>query len=453
MDNRDATKASKDRRPLPTPNSTPTPGSPVASVAPSTYYASKSNSPPPPLPTRPKQVGPGPPVYLPPTTPPPNYTAETTPFREPELVKETDEPLPELTTSYPDTWYSNQWSGSTTWKTPGQHPTWDSARDWDPNEDHNLKWSGHLDTMGYWSSSYTSKVPIDGRDEEEEKYWWDPAVRERCQRPGFGMLPPVLAEKLHNSDHSLFSVSVTPPDIKFPDLPPTPNLLTSRDQNTDSQPSSSTSTPRSPPPPPPTPDDVRMAAPHPHAYYWTRENGWVLLLWKSSSVFPPLAKSFKKSRHAPFSDQNKRKRTGSCIGEDEQPFGQVNKTHHFHLYRKAVDAHHLNPPFYRHDWEKVERVKQLRRARTIRMEDVHLEILQADSDEKIEEDHVEEDEGDLLDLYVCCQCSFHCLVSGVIPGVIPRRCLDEFVRDKRDHPPVNKSPEMAVYSAVETVIK
>jgi ubiquitin carboxyl-terminal hydrolase 25 len=450
----DTTKTSKSRRPLPTPTSTPTPATPVA---PSNVYSSHPTQNPPPLPTRPKNVGSGHTVYLPPPTPPPNHNTETPPFREPELVTEelisSDEPVPELIPQYQESWYNNQWSDTTPWHPSGQPTSWDSkGKDWDSNED--SKWSGNLDNMDYWASSYTTKaVRIDGRDQEEEKNWWNPAVREKSQRPGLGILSPTLAEMLHNSDHSLFSVSVTPPDIKFPDLPPTPTPLTNRELDVPSSSTSASQQSRSPPPPPPTPDDVRTAVPHPHAYYCGKENGWVLLLWKSSSIFPPLAKSFRKSMHQPFPDQNRRRQTTSCIGEDEQPFGPANKTHHFHIYRKAIDAHTLNPPFYRNEWEKVERVKQLRRTKTIRIEEVNLEMLQSDSDNKMEEDQVEEDEGDLLDLYVCCQCSFYCAASGVIPGVIPRRCFDEFIRDRRDHPAVGKSREVAVCYAVETVIR
>lgn len=157
--------------------------------------------------------------------------------------------------------------------------------------------------------------------------------------------------------------------------------------------------------------------------------------------------------HQHFPDQSRRKRTGSCIGEDEQPFGQVNKTHHFHMYKKAVNAHNLTPPFCRSDWEKIAKVKQLRRTKTIHMDDFDAQKLQTLANDRMEEDQPEEEEGDLLDLYVCCQCSFYCVASAIIPGVISRRTLDEFIKDKRDHPPVGKTREVAVYSGLETVLK
>jgi ubiquitin carboxyl-terminal hydrolase 25 len=61
-------------------------------------------------------------------------------------------------------------------------------------------------------------------------------------------------------------------------------------------------------------------------------------------------------------------------------------------------------------------------------------------------------EPDLLDLYLCCQCSVYCLVSQVIPGVVPIRVLDDFVKDKLDHPQPGRTPEVAVVTGLETII-
>lgn len=141
-----------------------------------------------------------------------------------------------------------------------------------------------------------------------------------------------------------------------------------------------------------------------------------------------------------------------CIGEGEQPFGQVNKTHHFHRYAKAVDARKLNPPFLRNEWEKAEKVKQKRRQVTLILDDFDVEKMGAVADDEMEDDQNEDEEGDLLDMYVCCQCSFYCVASGVIPGVIPRKHFDEFIRDKREHPPVGKSGELAIITGWETLI-
>ena len=146
-----------------------------------------------------------------------------------------------------------------------------------------------------------------------------------------------------------------------------------------------------------------MAVPHPNAYFCREHNGWVLLLWRSSSVLPPLVKQPER----PLPDQNRRKMTTSCVGDGQQPFGQSNVTHHWHQYEKAVDATKLNPPY------------------------AHGELL--------------------LDLYLCCQCSMYCLVSDVIPGVFPQTLVDEFVREKLSHPAIDKTPRATVIAAWETV--
>ncbi|EGO31225.1 hypothetical protein SERLADRAFT_353805 [Serpula lacrymans var. lacrymans S7.9] len=273
-----------------------------------------------------------------------------TPFREPQLVGEdlVDDAgrVPGLVP--PD----DQGQASTAWN--------DQTNEWEASGDS-------------WASD------IDGRNEDEELNWWDSTVRVWNGRPGPGMLPPVLADLLHHPDHSLFSVSVTAPDLK-----PTP-------------PASGSDVP-SDISPPPSADDLTYSIPHPNAYYCRKHNGWVLLLWKSSSILPPLAKSFKP--HHPFPDQNRRKRTSSCIGDGEQPFGQVNKTHHFHLYEKAVDSHQLMPPFRRAEWE----------------------------------------------------CSMYCIASDVIPGIIPSKLMDDFTKDRSSNPSPGKKSEEAVMAGWETFI-
>ncbi|KIL58608.1 hypothetical protein M378DRAFT_15386 [Amanita muscaria Koide BX008] len=223
------------------------------------------------------------------------------------------------------------------------------------------------------------------------------------------MLPPLLAEELHDPDHSIFSVTVTPPNI------PQPSAFSSRtDLSGYSGASPVQSTDQ------PTEEDLRTAVPHPNAYYCPRENGWVIFYWKSSSVAPPLAKSFLESSHPPLPDQGRRKRQTLCIGETGGPFGRANKTHHFHKYEKAFDAHKLAPPFRRDDW--------------------------------VLEGSEESEDGKLLDLYVCCQCCFYCVASGIIPGVIPRKNFDGIVRERTENPPPGKIGEQAVVQAFEVIL-
>ncbi|RDB19324.1 putative ubiquitin carboxyl-terminal hydrolase 2 [Hypsizygus marmoreus] len=474
MENKETPKA---RRPLPTPGAipaqrpnTPVPGALNASaVAPTNFYATTKTPAPP---TRRSTIGTSYTTYIPPEDPPAYVPSYATPgFREPELVTEdTMESLPELTPSNSwdekgESWDDNTWSSAPApWGQYSYQST--STNAWSNNVSDDF----NFDTTDYLSSASKPLVDvvIEGRDTYEENHWWDPAVREKAQRPGPGMLPPVLAEELHDPEHSLFSVSVTSPDIRVPnppaastsstdqtDQPPTsspPRSLwgSSPPPSTPVPPSSPSTSISGPSPPPPSEEDVRTAVPHPNAYYCPKENGWVILSWKSSSVAPPLAKSFENSSHHPLPDQARRRRTESCIG-DEQPFGRANKTHHFHKYEKAVDSHKLTPPFRREEWETMETVKQRRRTGTI-MEDIDIKQIDPQDIDMMDETMPEEEEGRLLDLYVCCQCSFYCVASGVIPGVIPRKCFDEFVRDKKNNPQPGKSGEQGIVVAFETII-
>ncbi|KAH9884671.1 cysteine proteinase [Cubamyces lactineus] len=250
---------------------------------------------------------------------------------------------------------------------PADPTPWDPSSTWGNT---NVDW----DTVANWSDAdmgSARKVPIDGRDENEELHWYDPVVH--ATRPGPGVLPPLMAEMLHDPDHALYSV------ITQPHAPSTTPHV-------------------------PSADELRAAIPHPNAYYCKDHNGWVFLQWKSSTVLPLLVKEFS----TPLPDQARRKRTVSCVGDGEQPFGPANLTHHWHRYEKAVDATKLNPPYTRGEL--------------------------------------------LLDLYLCCQCSLYCLVSDVIPGVIPTKLVDEFTRDKLSHPAIDKTPRATVVAGWETIL-
>lgn len=306
------------------------------------------------------------------------------------------------------------------------------------------------------TGSARRSVPIDGRNDSEETRWWDAQVREVHARPGQGILPPILADRLHNSEHTLFSVTVTPPDLK-PPLPPVPS------QSQPSQPESpkqhrhsdSGSSSHSGPSLPahatsaccPTPEEVRTAVPHPNAYYCRKHNSWVLLIWKSSSMNPPFARSFTGT----LPDQSRRRSTNSCVSDGEQTMGPANVTHHFHAYERAVDARHLTHPFNASEWEHEERSKLRHRRMTLRGSDLTTataELEQAVDDARKEEDS----EGVLLDLYVCCQCSFYVIASDVIPGVIPVKLLEDLVKNKVENPPLDKSGELAALIAFEMIL-
>ena len=453
MDNSDTPKA---RRPLPTPGLSVSqrPNTPVLSPSPVPAASSHGSQKPPPLPSRPKNPGSNHTAYV----PPPRYGSPTfndpPGFREPEFItedatQEDDDMVPDLLPPTEEHWVhdTNQdaakmWAANNNWQ--------ESVSGWDTNWTDgggNTGTAPGFDSMDYMTSNRMDHdFIIDGRITYEETHWWNPELRERNKRPGPGVLAPVLAEELHDSNHSLFSVNVTVPSIApLPPpkdnaaIPPTPSSSTLQYPVDHS---------------PPTEEEVRTSVPHPNAYYCPKDNGWVILSWKSSSVAPPLARSYIASGNPPLPDQARRRRVASCIEEGDQPFGKTNKTHHFHKYEKAVDSHRLTPPFRKDEWESLETVKQRRRVGTIMTTDLNINAIKADDMDTLGDNEVEsaEEEGKLLDLYVCCQCSFYCVASGVIPGVIPRRHLEELVRDKKEHPAVGKSAEQCIAIAFDTFL-
>ena len=201
---------------------------------------------------------------------------------------------------------------------------------------------------------------IDGRVDHEEIDWWNPNEREKCNRPGSGILSPVLAENLHDPNHSLFSINIVSPPVC------TVSSHASKDQQSST---SSTVAPL-------TEDEIRTALPHPNAYYCPKDNTWVILSWKYSSVTPLLASSFVNSLNT-LPDQGRRRLTGNCI-EEYEPFGKMNKSHHFHKYEKAVDGHKLAPPFRQDEWQVLENLKLNRGGGTIIPPDLDIIAVKVD---------------------------------------------------------------------------
>ena len=389
-------QAPKHRRPLPAPGKDA-----HSAIPPSSFYASTRD-----VATKPntQAAGSSYTTFVSPESPPPYDKAkEASPFREPELVD--DGQMPPLVPT------DDHWG--TTSPTP-----------WDNN-------------WGTWGNNAAPAVDIDGRNEEEEQNWCDEATREKYKRPGPGILPPLLSHCLHNPEHTLYSVTAnTPPQKHAPATSHTPTASVSV--------AGSSPSPPPHPIPPPSADEIRTAIPHPNAYYCKEHNGWVLLYWCSSTVLPPIVPSYRSEY--PLPDQARRKRTTSCVSDAENVTSQTNRTHHFHKYAAAVDARTLNIPFKRSEWESEVRQKRRNRSVTLRIEE-------NEGETSTQGEKVEEPEGDLLDLYVCCQCSVYCLVSQhVIPGVIPLRKVEEFVKDKTENPPVGKSSTVAVISGWETII-
>ncbi|KAG2753588.1 hypothetical protein P692DRAFT_20870468 [Suillus brevipes Sb2] len=63
-------------------------------------------------------------------------------------------------------------------------------------------------------------------------------------------------------------------------------------------------------------------------------------------------------QYPPLPDQDRRKHTDSCA---DDAFDKGKKTHHFHLYPKAVDSGQLNSAFHRAPWKVAVQRKQKRR--------------------------------------------------------------------------------------------
>lgn len=410
------------------------------SISPTNFYSSSNK--PPPLPSRPVKAnaasgaGSSHTRYAAPASSPPTYRAEGTPFREPELVEDTQsdsDTIPALISNEVSN-DQNAWGNETT--------------HWDNWSETNAAGWGRADVGGWASSVLPKKVQISGTDVEEEENWWNAAVREKHKRPGPGVLPPALENLLHHPEHTLFSVIAKQPD-------------TFRGGEPSSAASASSSSASQSPPieahhSPPTTDDLVRAVPHPNAYYCRKHNGWVILQWNEgrSNILPPLAKSFEESEDSPHplpQSSTTRSWLNSCTA-DGLNSETGNKTHHFHYYEHAVDARQITPPFHRPDWQKADKMKQKRRRMTTSTLDMDsLTMAAAMPDDRMDEDE-EEEEGDLLHLWVCCQCPASGVVSSIVPGVIPAKFVDEFTKLKQSNPLPGKSGEECVVQAWETIL-
>ncbi|KAF7303125.1 USP domain-containing protein [Mycena kentingensis (nom. inval.)] len=329
----------------------------------------------------------------------PTYTdsQNSAPFREPELVnnyESSTDDLPALIST-------------------DQEGGWDS----------NWSYNNTYEPFAAWRTPPTF-AKIDGRDTEEEDHWWD--VKNRLglrDRPGKGMLPPMLAEELHSSDHTLYSVS-------FPNVDIEP---TSFSPSSKAEPGNASDAPKI--------QEVQASLPHPEAYYCPKDNGWVILSWGYTDENMPIARSFEASAHDPFPRRIWRN-PENCLD------ATGNETHHFHKYPRAVDASRLPQPFKNDQWDTIETVKQKRRVATAPSE--------LDLDKFTEEDDkmdVDEPEGPLFDLYLCCQCSFYVVRSPeVVSGVVRRQLWNDLIQQKKANPQPGKTPERSVALAMETLL-
>ncbi|KAF8257552.1 hypothetical protein EI94DRAFT_1708879 [Lactarius quietus] len=145
-------------------------------------------------------------------------------------------------------------------------------------------------------------------------------------------------DQIHNSEHTLSSITVTSPDLKHvlsipaqPQHAPSESPKWHRSSDSGSSYNGSSCTHTSAPAPStwlPTAEDAHTAVPHPNAYCCRKHNCWVLLIWKPSSMHPPLVHSFTSF----LLDHSPHQSTNSCVRDSEQVMGMTNVTHHFHAY-------------------------------------------------------------------------------------------------------------------------
>ena len=373
----------------------------------------------------------------------PPYSFGGSSYREPEVIP--DEEMQDLSSAAnfqnaADTsgWgtETSSWGGNWETNTPYRPHAWGAA--------------GDEQLMG--GGGFGTEPPIDGRDQTSERRWWEPRGR-----PGPGMLPPMATDTLHNPNHSLVSVTVTPPDI-VPDV-----KASSSGESVSASPSTQqTGSPkegghaRTPSivDSSPTPEEIREAVPHPHAYYCRRHNGWVILAWRTSNSLPYLIEA-KLQRPLPVPRPWP---VANCLAESHHAH---NKTHHFHRYQKVVPAGTMTPAYTPRDWERPESSKRSRRRITFGSDDLDPEMVARAvagdvqsqiQTQKATEARESEDAEMLLDLYKCCQCQVYALVSDVIPGVIPVKVVDAFTTERRSNPPPGKTELQSVHMAWETVL-
>ncbi|KIJ53984.1 hypothetical protein M422DRAFT_42272 [Sphaerobolus stellatus SS14] len=344
------------------------------------------------------------------STDPPPYgaAAEPSDWRAPELVQEIrDDDMPTLVPA---------------WER-GRSPTSHGISGWpDPREE---GWIPH-----------DSNVALTGRDLGEEAVWWDIDRRAKELRPGPGILPTLLADKLHDPDHSLFKVLVKTPEIATPQssAASSPYAKSPSSPPPAGSPSSSSQAPPTSPPslPPISSAEVNESVPNAYAYYCRKENGWILLRTHQSHTLPTLAPEFLAKHPDIVFPRPQLRSARNCAFKDEYGFSS-NLTHHYHHYPKAISSALLN--YRRAPWEI----------------DSSTEEEDGDRMEGIEE--ADSKDAILLDLFVCCQCHVYVVCSDIIPGIIPAHYLEEFVRNKMASPLPGQTGADAALVGLDTMIK
>ncbi|KZV90932.1 cysteine proteinase [Exidia glandulosa HHB12029] len=319
--------------------------------------------------------------YLPPEGPPPTYNAGNKENFAVDTADGDSDSMPDLVPA------DDIGIGSQPRATGSGWPREDMTTNWAAYASGTNDWSrpdGDVDMSAAYSTIYDS----DDRDPLQDE-WWNADARARWSRPGPGVLPPAAWNAMHDTDHVLATVSVTPP---------TPEDVAGGAVGTTTAqvPANFTI---------PSADEVRTAVPHPNAYFCRAENGWVLLETKRSTVMPTLL-HLPKDAHLPDSER-RNKKSAPCSGLEP---------HHFHRYAEAADGEALTTPYVQREWEPK-----------------HSDRMTA--------------------FICCSCQLYTLVSSYTIPGVIPGRWVEQFAEERAKFPTPGKTGEDMVVQGLLAILK
>ena len=276
---------------------------------------------------------------------------------------------------------------------------------------------------------------------DESDKWWSPTELFAKKPPGEGLLPVLAVEEVHTSDHELLKIDVTPPDIRPADPAEVPADFK-----------------------PPTADEVRGAIPHQNAYFCRQCSGW-MIIQRSKLSQPPVELSrggLDALLGRPPAHSVRLLRRRELVGGipecskrvDETWNHRPKQTHHFHRYHGVVSAAKLNPPFLRPLWEyKAAPMPPLVQNLDAQSLPEQCVTFLAWKYPSIKVTPPPTDHGcdvDWLDIYMCCECSVNIMATrSPIPGVVPRRLLDDLIRERMG----SGKQTLPVILALETILK
>ncbi|KAG8893932.1 ubiquitin-specific protease ubp2, partial [Tulasnella sp. 403] len=437
----EAASSGSQSRPLPTPGATTTPSQPENSA----------HNQLPPVPPRRKHGSVHTAFYPPqasstarPRVPsPPPYEDDTQQYRAPVALPASP------ASSMPDLIEASAPPAQTTSQQRSVAPWGNPKSDWN-----NVAWGENQPSWEITNGDYSGWGKANDAFDASEERWWDRDLMAIGRvKPGPGYLPSAVLGYLHpfiGGMHHIYRVTVTPPDF-----PPSPEVNHPRSPAPPSSPSiqmTSTSPSTSSalaPHPAPTKEEVLTTIPHPHAIFCRKHGIWLYHQVRTSVHLPP-TETYPDSY--PFPDQASRKSCTSCVDSEagaaeEQLYLSSNhvKTHHFHFYQGAIRGSSLSPPFVKPP--TLTSARSERRSR---------KGSSASTTSRPDEPSIVPSEEIWLDLYVCCQCQTHLIVSNesaTIPSVIDSKLLRDYIQDRQHNPPPNKTGQEAVMLALETLLR